>query len=242
MKKISIVIPSHLHAKRLPNKPLLLIDQEPMIVHVWRQAKKSKISDILVATADREIIQAVEAVGGKAILTSKEHTNGSDRIFEAVESFNPKPDIIINLQGDMPLINPDAINFLADYMQNNNAEMATLASQLTAEDMDNPNVVKVQTSGNISSLQFHDAIDFYRKQNEERNNVYHHVGIYAYQYNTLKQYVHLQKTKNELERSLEQMRALDNHIKIQVGFISDYPLGVDTQEDLDKIRLIYNDK
>jgi len=86
MKKISIVIPSHLHAKRLPNKPLLLIDQEPMIVHVWRQAKKSKISDILVATADREIIQAVEAVGGKAILTSKEHTNGSDRIFEAVES------------------------------------------------------------------------------------------------------------------------------------------------------------
>ena len=142
----------------------------------------------------------------------------------------------------MPLINPEAINLLADYMQNNNAPMATLASQISNEDITNPNVVKVQTADKLSSHHFHAAINFYRKQNNEQKNIYHHVGIYAYQYNILKQYVHLQKTKNELERSLEQMRALDNNISIHVGFISDYPLGVDTQEDLDKIRLLYNEK
>ena len=242
MKNISIVIPSHLHAKRLPNKPLLLIDQEPVIVHVWRQAKKSNIADVWVATADQAIVEAIEKVGGKAILTSKDHSNGSDRIFEAIETFNVKPDVIINVQGDMPLINPEAINLLADYMQNNNAPMATLASQISNEDITNPNVVKVQTADKLSSHHFHAAINFYRKQNNEQKNIYHHVGIYAYQYNILKQYVHLQKTKNELERSLEQMRALDNNISIHVGFISDYPLGVDTQEDLDKIRLLYNEK
>ena len=211
-------------------------------VDTSRNLKKSNIADVRVATADQAIVEAIEKVGGKAILTSKDHSNGSDRIFEAIETFNVKPDVIINVQGDMPLINPEAINLLADYMQNNNAPMATLASQISNEDITNPNVVKVQTADKLSSHHFHAAINFYRKQNNEQKNIYHHVGIYAYQYNILKQYVHLQKTKNELERSLEQMRALDNNISIHVGFISDYPLGVDTQEDLDKIRLLYNEK
>ena len=236
--KTVIIIPSHLGAKRLPNKPLLLIKNDPMIVHVWRQAKKTNIKDVFVATSDQEIYDVIINKGGNCILTDKNHTNGSDRIFEAVESFDSKPDLIINVQGDMPLINPDAINYLENFMITQSAEMATLASKLELEDLDNPNVVKVETEEEISSANFSTAKDFFRKKDKRTNFLYHHVGIYAYQFQTLKKYVSLQKTQNELERSLEQMRALDNKIKIYVGFVKDYPLGVDTQEDLDKIRKI----
>ena len=236
--KTVIIIPSHLGAKRLPNKPLLLIKNDPMIVHVWRQAKKTNIKDVFVATSDQEIYDVIINKGGNCILTDKNHTNGSDRIFEAVESFESKPDLIINVQGDMPLINPDAINYLENFMITQSAEMATLASKLELEDLDNPNVVKVEAEEEISSGNFSTAKDFFRKKDKRTNFLYHHVGIYAYQFQTLKKYVSLQKTQNELERSLEQMRALDNKIKIYVGFVKDYPLGVDTQEDLDKIRKI----
>ena len=236
--KTVIIIPSHLGAKRLPNKPLLLIKNDPMIVHVWRQAKKTNIKEVFVATSDQKIYDVIINNGGKCILTDKIHTNGSDRIFEAVESFESKPDLIINVQGDMPLINPDAINYLENFMITQSAEMATLASKLELEDLDNPNVVKVEAEEEISSGNFSTAKDFFRKKDKRTNFLYHHVGIYAYQFQTLKKYVSLQKTQNELERSLEQMRALDNKIKIYVGFVKDYPLGVDTQEDLDKIRKI----
>ena len=236
--KTVIIIPSHLGAKRLPNKPLLLIKKDPMIVHVWRQAKKTNIKDVFVATSDQEIYDVIINNGGNCILTDKNHTNGSDRIFEAVESFESKPDLIINVQGDMPLINPDAINYLENFMITQSAEIATLASKLELEDLDNPNVVKVEAEEEISSGNFSTAKDFFRKKDKRTNFLYHHVGIYAYQFQTLRKYVSLQKTQNELERSLEQMRALDNKIKIYVGFIKDYPLGVDTKEDLDKIRKI----
>ena len=236
--KTAIIIPSHLGAKRLPNKPLLLIKNEPMILHVWRQAKKTNVQHVMVATSDQEIFDVITNNGGKCILTDKNHTNGSDRIFEAVENLDEKPDLIINVQGDMPLINPEAINYLEKFMQTQSAEMATLASKLEPEDLDNLNVVKVETEKQIGINTFSQAKDFFRKKDNRIDCLYHHVGIYAYQYKTLKQYVSLQKTKNELERSLEQMRALDNKIKIYVGFIKDYPLGVDTQEDLDKIRKI----
>ena len=240
--KTAIIIPSHLHAKRLPNKPLLLINNEPMIVHVWKQAKKTNIEEVVVATSDQEIFDVIKKCGGKSILTSNHHTNGSDRIFEAVASLESKPNLIINVQGDMPLINPDAINYLENFMKTGKAEMSTLASSLEMKDMINPNVVKVETNDKINPNQFSTAKDFFRTKDAREDCLYHHVGIYAYQYSILKKYVGLHKTKNELERSLEQMRALDNNIKIHVGFIKDYPLGVDTQEDLDKIRLLYNEK
>ena len=240
--KTAIIIPSHLHAKRLPNKPLLLINNEPMIVHVWKQAKKTNIEEVVVATSDQEIFDVIKKCGGKSILTSNHHTNGSDRIFEAVASLESKPNLIINVQGDMPLINPDAINHLENFMKAGKAEMSTLASSLEMKDMIKPNVVKVETNDKINPNQFSTAKDFFRTKDAREDCLYHHVGIYAYQYPILKKYVGLHKTKNELERSLEQMRALDNNIKIHVGFIKDYPLGVDTQEDLDKIRLLYNEK
>ena len=114
--KTAIIIPSHLGAKRLPNKPLLLIKNEPMILHVWRQAKKTNVQHVMVATSDQEIFDVITNNGGKCILTDKNHTNGSDRIFEAVENLDEKPDLIINVQGDMPLINPEAINYLEKFI------------------------------------------------------------------------------------------------------------------------------
>ena len=240
--KTAIIIPSHLNAKRLPKKPLLLINNEPMILHVWRQAKKTNIENIIVATSDQEIFDVIVKHGGKSILTSNNHTNGSDRIFEAVNTLESKPELIINVQGDMPLINPESINFLDKFMRDQLPDIATLASNLDKQDIENPNIVKVKTEKEITSEIFSPAVDFFRTKNEMTKNLYHHVGIYAYRYPVLRNYVGLHKTKNELERSLEQMRALDNNIKIQVGFIRDYPLGVDTQEDLEKIRLLYHEK
>ena len=152
--KTIIIIPSHLHAKRLPNKPLLLIKNEPMIVHVWKQAKKSNIEEVIVATSDQEIADVISKQGGKSIITNNNHTNGSDRIFEAVENLNLKPDVIINVQGDMPLINPDAINYLFNFMKTESAGMATLASHLEKQDEGNPNVVKVETKNEISTGNF----------------------------------------------------------------------------------------
>ena len=240
--KTAIIIPSHLNAKRLPKKPLLLINNEPMILHVWRQAKKTNIENIIVATSDQEIFDVIVKHGGKSILTSNNHTNGSDRIFEAVNTLESKPELIINVQGDMPLINPESINFLDKFMRDQLPDIATLASNLDKQDIENPNIVKVKTEMEITSEIFSPAVDFFRTKNEMTKNLYHHVGIYAYRYSVLRNYVGLHKTKNELERSLEQMRALDNNIKIQVGFIRDYPLGVDTQEDLEKIRLLFHEK
>ena len=240
--KTAIIIPSHLNAKRLPKKPLLLINNEPMILHVWRQAKKTNIENIIVATSDQEIFDVIVKHGGKSIMTSNNHTNGSDRIFEAVNTLESKPELIINVQGDMPLINPESINFLDKFMRDQLPDIATLASNLDKQDIENPNIVKVKTEMEITSEIFSPAVDFCRTKNEMTKNLYHHVGIYAYRYPVLRNYVGLHKTKNELERSLEQMRALDNNIKIQVGFIRDYPLGVDTQEDLEKIRLLFHEK
>jgi 3-deoxy-manno-octulosonate cytidylyltransferase (CMP-KDO synthetase) len=240
--KTAIIIPSHLNAKRLPKKPLLLINNEPMILHVWRQAKKTNIENIIVATSDQEIFDVIVKHGGKSIMTSNNHTNGSDRIFEAVNTLESKPELIINVQGDMPLINPESINFLDKFMRDQLPDIATLASNLDKQDIENPNIVKVKTEMEITSEIFSPAVDFFRTKNEMTKNLYHHVGIYAYRYPVLRNYVGLHKTKNELERSLEQMRALDNNIKIQVGFIRDYPLGVDTQEDLEKIRLLFHEK
>ena len=127
-------------------------------------------------------------------------------------------------------------------MKTQSSEMGTLASNLNEKDVENPNIVKVETQQELELSSFSQAVDFFRSREQKSKNLYHHVGIYAYQYSVLKHYVGLHKTKNELERSLEQMRALDNNIKIQVGFIQDYPLGVDTQEDLEQIRLLYNEK
>jgi len=236
-----ILIPSHLRATRLPNKPLLLINNKPMIVHCWQKAVESKIGDVYVATADEEIAKVIKDFGGKSILTSKEHKTGSDRIFEAIEkNFFKKPKNIINLQGDMPNINPSAIKLLDKFMTNSSYEIATLATELNSKkDLENKNIVKVETKKEMQINNFENALDFFRLKNINHDNFYyHHVGIYGYQYETLKKFISLKRSDNETSRSLEQMRAMDNNISIKVGLTDSYPLGVDTIEDLEEIRNI----
>jgi len=241
MNNTVILIPSHLRATRLPNKPLLLINNKPMIVHCWQRAIESKIGDVYVATADEEIAKVIKVVGGKSILTSKEHKTGSDRIFEAIEKdFSEKPKNIINLQGDMPNISPSAIQLLDKFMKNNSYQIATLATELNSrKDLENKNIVKVETKKEMQINNFENALDFFRLKNiNEWNFYYHHVGIYGYQYETLKKFISLKRSDNEISRSLEQMRAMDNNISISVGLTDSYPLGVDTIEDLEEIRNI----
>jgi 3-deoxy-manno-octulosonate cytidylyltransferase (CMP-KDO synthetase) len=241
MNNTVILIPSHLRATRLPNKPLLLINNKPMIVHCWQRAIESKIGDVYVATADEEIAKVIKVVGGKSILTSKEHKTGSDRIFEAIEKdFSEKPKNIINLQGDMPNISPSAIQLLDKFMKNNSYQIATLATKLNSrKDLENKNIVKVETKKEMQINNFENALDFFRLKNiNEGNFYYHHVGIYGYQYETLKKFISLKRSDNEISRSLEQMRAMDNNISISVGLTDSYPLGVDTIEDLEEIRNI----
>ena len=241
MNNTVILIPSHLRATRLPNKPLLLINNKPMIVHCWQRAIESKIGDVYVATADEEIAKVIKVVGGKSILTSKEHKTGSDRIFEAIEKdFSEKPKNIINLQGDIPNISPSAIQLLDKFMKNNSYQIATLATELNSrKDLENKNIVKVETKKEMQINNFENALDFFRLKNiNEGNFYYHHVGIYGYQYETLKKFISLKRSDNEISRSLEQMRAMDNNISISVGLTDSYPLGVDTIEDLEEIRNI----
>ena len=236
MNKSAIIIPSHLGAKRLPNKPLLEISGKPMIVHVWERAIKSEVKDVFVATANKEIVDVIKSCGGNAVLTGTEHTTGSDRIYEAIKNLNLSCDFIINVQGDMPNINPDTINMLNQFMiTNNNAEVATVASDISSEETLDQNVVKVITSSNLKENGFQIANDFVRKI-EKQKYFYHHVGLYSYKLRTLESFVNLSKTKNEIERSLEQMRFLDHDIDIFVGYTKDNPLSVDTKEDLEKIR------
>lgn len=241
MDNTVILIPSHLRATRLPNKPLLLINNKPMIVHCWQRAVESKVGDVYVATADEEIAKIITAVGGKSILTSKEHKTGTDRIYEAIENnFSKKPKNIINLQGDMPNIDPLAIKLLDKFIKNNSYEIATLATKLNSKnDLENKNIVKVETKKEMQINNFSNALDFFRlKDINQKNFYYHHVGIYGYQYETLKKFISLKRSDNEIARSLEQMRAMDNNISLIVGLTDSYPLGVDTIEDLEEIRNI----
>ncbi|MEK0419645.1 MAG: hypothetical protein RIQ65_338 [Pseudomonadota bacterium] len=241
MDNTVILIPSHLRATRLPNKPLLLINDKPMIVHCWQRAVESKVGDVYVATADEEIAKIITAVGGKSILTSKEHKTGTDRIYEAIENnFSKKPKNIINLQGDMPNIDPLAIKLLDKFIKNNSYEIATLATKLNSKnDLENKNIVKVETKKEMQINNFSNALDFFRlKDINQKNFYYHHVGIYSYQYETLKKFISLKRSDNEIARSLEQMRAMDNNISLIVGLTDSYPLGVDTIEDLEEIRNI----
>ncbi len=238
MNKTAIIIPSHLGAKRLPNKPLLKINNKTMITHVWERAVASQVDDVIVATADEEILNEIKKNGGDVILTKKNHTTGSDRIYEAVEELQLDHNIIINVQGDMPMINPETIVLINNFMiSNTNVSVSTVASKIYKNEINDRNIVKVITEKNLAKYNFCQALDFVRKTSNEKF-FYHHIGLYAYRKNILKDFVNMDKTKNEISRSLEQMRFLDHKIKIFVGYTNDNPLSVDTIDDLEKIRKI----
>jgi len=231
MKTLTI-IPSRLSATRLPGKPLLKINDLSIISHVFKRAEEANIGEVVVAAEDQEIVDDVVKNGGRAILTGKNHKTGTDRIYEALQKLEVKNvDLIMNLQGDEPSINIEDIKNLNKKMVSNQSKMGTLAAKIkNLNDLDNENIVKVVTKENLDKNQFSEANDFLRKSSKVAN-IYHHIGIYCYSTETLKKFVELNQSKNEIENRLEQLRALDNNIKINVALANSSPIGVDTEED-----------
>ena len=231
MKTLTI-IPSRLSATRLPGKPLLKINDLSIISHVFKRAQEANIGDVVVASEDEEIVDDVIKNGGRAILTGRNHKTGTDRIYEAFNKLELKNvDLIMNLQGDEPSINIEDIQNLNKKMVSNQSKMGTLAAKMKdPKDLDNENIVKVVTKENLNKNQFSEANNFLRKSSEVAN-IYHHIGIYCYSTETLKKFVELNQSKNEIKNRLEQLRALDNNIKINVARAKSSPVGVDTMED-----------
>jgi 3-deoxy-manno-octulosonate cytidylyltransferase (CMP-KDO synthetase) len=238
--KTLIIIPSRLSATRLPGKPLLKINGLSMISHVYKKAEDADIGEVFVAAEDQEIIEDINNNGGQAILTRNNHKTGTDRIYEALKKIG-KPDIelIMNLQGDEPLMNIDDIKNLHNQMIKTKSDMGTLASKIEDDSFfKNENIVKVLTNQSLESSEFPEAINFMRKSDDLRNKVYHHLGIYCYKTETLKKFVSLDQSTNEIKNRLEQLRALDNNIKINVSLAKKSSIGVDTKEDFVAIKKI----
>jgi 3-deoxy-manno-octulosonate cytidylyltransferase (CMP-KDO synthetase) len=238
--KTLIIIPSRLSATRLPGKPLLKINGLSMISHVFKKAEKANIGDVFVAAEDQEIIEDVKKNGGQAILTSKQNKTGTDRIYEAIKKLDKKEvDLVMNLQGDEPMMNIDDIINLNTQMIKKKSNIGTLGSKISDKNIYyNQNIVKVITKENLKKSNFSEAINFERKITSNSNNIYHHLGIYCYKLETLKKFVSFRQSSNEIKNKLEQLRALDNNIKIHVGLAKSSPVGVDTQEDFVAIKKI----
>ena len=238
--KTLIIIPSRLSATRLPGKPLLKINGLSIISHVFKKAEKANIGQVVVATEDQEIIDDVKKNGGEAILTKDHHKTGTDRIYEALNKIdNSNIDLVMNLQGDEPLINIEDIRNLNYQMIKNKSKIGTLASKITDQKLySNPNVVKVSTIENLENDNFPEAINFSRKTLDQSKNIYNHLGIYCYQKEVLKEFVSYNQSLNEIKNKLEQLRALDNDIKINVALAKSSSIGVDTKEDFIAIKKI----
>ena len=228
-------------ATRLPGKPLLKINNLSIISHVFKRAEEANIGEVVVATSDQEILNDVLKNGGKAILTNKNHKTGTDRIFEAYEKLNIKNiDYILNLQGDEPDINKKDIINLNNFMINEDVELGTMAAKIKDDKMfNNRNVVKVITDEKLVESNFPTALNFTRDNlSTDSQNIYHHIGIYSYKISALKRFVSLDQTNNEKKNKLEQLRALDNNLKINVALAKSSPIGVDTEEDYLAIKKI----
>ena len=242
MVKSIILIPSRLAATRLPHKPLLKINNKSIIMHVYEKAIECGIGDVFVTTCDEEIISEVQKNGGKSILTSKEHNTGTDRIAEALEKIKleNEVDYIINLQGDEPLIDISDIKNLNFQTVNNNSDLATLACKIETskqEKYSNSNIVKVVTQEDLQKKSISKAVKFERIIDAKKNNyIYQHIGIYIYKKPILKKFVRLNQTENEKVKKLEQLRALENGINIDVTYAKTIPIGVDTKEDYVELK------
>jgi len=232
-----IIIPARLESTRLPNKPLADINGESMIAHVYKRAKEANIAHVIVAAGNVEIKEAIETIGGEAILTNPDHASGSDRIYEALNKYDKeaKFDTIINLQGDLPNIHKDALSKIVSLLESSNADISTLGVKISSEEeFLNPNIVKAYVK-NISESNYVD--DFDRRFDIGKENfLYHHVGIYGYKRKALEAFIGFDQSEAEVERKLEQMRAIENGMKIVLGLIDELPISVDTQEDLEIAR------
>jgi 3-deoxy-D-manno-octulosonate cytidylyltransferase len=235
-----VLIPARLAATRLPNKPLAEIAGEPMIVHVWRRAVEAGIGPVAVATDAPDIAEAVARAGGRAVMTRTDHVSGSDRIFEAVEKLDPegRHDVVVNVQGDLPTIDPAAIAASIVPLSDPAVDIATLVAVIARdEEKTNPNVVKMVGSP-ISSSRLR-ALYFTRATAPYGDGpLYHHIGLYAYRRKALQRFVGLTPSPLEMREKLEQLRALEAGMRIDAVVVDDVPLGVDTPHDLHRAREI----
>ena len=237
--KAIIVIPARMASTRLPGKPLADIAGEAMIVRVWRQAMKAGVGPVVVAAADDVIVAAVERAGGRAVLTDPDLASGSDRVHEALNTVDPEReyDAVINLQGDLPALDPEAVRKVAAALAESGADIATLAAPITdAADYDNPHVVKPVVAWNEEGTRGH-ALYFTRARAPWGSGpLFHHVGIYAFTRAALAHFVGLSPSPLERREKLEQLRALEAGMRIEVAYIDAVPLSVDTPEDLERAR------
>lgn len=239
MKSIC-VIPARYSSTRLPGKPLKDICGKPMICRVWERASRAKsVAEVIVATDDERILQAVENNSGRAVMTRSDHKTGTDRLAEVAEKF-PDVDVIVNVQGDEPLIEPSLIDeLIAEFVADDDLQMATVATELTdADEMNNPNNVKVVLDRYNDALYFSRSLIPYPR-NAGNAKVFKHIGIYAYRRQFLIDYAKMEPTPLEKSESLEQLRALENGFKIRVIKSDCRFVGVDTEEDLKLVNEIY---
>lgn len=234
-----VVIPARMASTRLPGKPMADINGEPMIVQVWRRAVAAKVGQVLVAAADEVIAHAVRKAGGDAIVTTPGLPSGSDRIAEALSLRDPqgKYRFVVNLQGDLPTIDALSIQRCLAGLSNEEPDISTIAALITDEaDAANPNIVKlIAPLSPTREAAF--ARDFLRKLGPEHPAPWwHHIGVYAYRRASLERFVSLPVSAREAERKLEQMRALDNGMRIAAVRVETVPLGVDTHADLETAR------
>ncbi len=239
MANTLIVIPARLQATRLPGKPMLDIAGVPMIVQVWRRAVAADAGRVVVATNSVDVLAAVEAAGGEAVMTRADHVSGSDRIYEAITRVDAdaRADFVVNLQGDLPTLEPHLVAACLAPLAEPAADIATLAAAITDEhERTNPNVVKVVGSplpgtGRLRALYFTRATAPWGE-----GPLYHHIGIYAYRRAALARFVSLQPSPLEQREKLEQLRALEAGMRIDVSVVDTVPLGVDTPADLERAR------
>jgi 3-deoxy-manno-octulosonate cytidylyltransferase (CMP-KDO synthetase) len=233
-----VIIPARMASMRLPGKPLADIHGEPMIAHVWRRAMEADVGPVLVAADEAAIVNAIAAVGGRAILTRADHASGSDRIFEALNAFDGdrRHDVIVNVQGDLPTIAALAVRAAVRPLDDDEVDIATLATPITrAAERDDPNVVKAVGTeiapGRLRALYFTRASAPWGK-----GPLLHHIGLYAYRREALARFVALAPSPLERREKLEQLRALEAGMRIDIALVDTLPLGVDTPEDLERAR------
>ena len=232
--KIIGIIPSRYGSKRFRGKPLADILGKTMIQRVFTQSKKaSKLTDVIVATDDIRIYNHVLDFGGKAIMTSEKHTTGTERCNEVAKKLNSNSDLIINIQGDEPFINPLQIDAIIQLFNNPNTQIATLAKKIN-----DVTIIKDKNTPKVIFDKEQNALNFCReiKNISTKGFYYEHIGIYAYKKNVLEKICKLPKSKNEIRESLEQLRWLDNNYKVKVGITNFQTLSIDTPEDIEKIK------
>ena len=233
-----VLIPARLASTRLPGKPLVEIGGLPMIVQVIRRAEAARLGPVWVATDDLSIKSAVEKAGGQAVMTSKDHVSGSDRIFEALRAIDPKKKakIVVNVQGDLPTVEPATIRAVLSPLKDKAVDISTVAAVIDNEsDRVNPNIVKVV--GSVVGKDRMRALYFTRATAPAGEGpLYHHIGLYAFRRAALEKFVKLKPSPLELRERLEQLRSLEANMRVDVAVVDAVPLGVDTRAELEKAR------